>query len=405
MNLISLTRRFTIRTRMFSAIAIVLLTLLTIGGAGLAGQLHSNSVTQSFIRDDFAANAEIAALRGAMSELRTHEKDMIIQYENAVEAGAAKEAWLKTMADIEAAAKKLDRALPDTADRAKLAAAMAQLGQFREAFLPVARQLEGMGFDSARVAAAFMGKAQPAYDEAQKSLGELAGSVRAATDASAARVEQTATLVMALIAGIGLVAILVIVPLTIVNMLSICRPIVAAEHLAAAISRGDLTTRDVDTAGGDEAAQLLGALVAMQDALRQVVGQMRDASESVGTSSSEIATGNQDLSTRTEQTASNLQQAASSMEQLTGTVKQSADSARQANQLASSAAEVAARGGAVVSQVVATMDDINTSSKKIADIIGVIDGIAFQTNILALNAAVEAARAGEQGRGFAVVAS
>ena len=121
--------------------------------------------------------------------------------------------------------------------------------------------------------------------------------------------------------------------------------------------------------------------------------------------SAEIATGNQDLSTRTEQTASNLQQAASAMEQLTGTVRQSADSARQANQLAASAADVAQRGGTVVSQVVTTMDDINASSKKIVDIIGVIDGIAFQTNILALNAAVEAARAGEQGRGFAVVAS
>jgi methyl-accepting chemotaxis protein len=132
---------------------------------------------------------------------------------------------------------------------------------------------------------------------------------------------------------------------------------------------------------------------------------VQNATESIGTASAEIATGNQDLSARTEQTASNLQQAASSMEQLTGTVKQSADSARHANQLATSAAEVAARGGQVVSQVVATMDDINASSKKIADIIGVIDGIAFQTNILALNAAVEAARAGEQGRGFAVVAS
>ena len=168
-----------------------------------------------------------------------------------------------------------------------------------------------------------------------------------------------------------------------------------------------------EVAGGNLAVELgdapqgslLDGLKRMVDSMRTTLLQVRSSTDSIGTASSEIATGNQDLSARTEQTASNLQQAASSMEQLTGTVKQSADSARQANQLASSAAEVAARGGAVVSQVVATMDDINTSSKKIADIIGVIDGIAFQTNILALNAAVEAARAGEQGRGFAVVAS
>jgi methyl-accepting chemotaxis protein len=150
---------------------------------------------------------------------------------------------------------------------------------------------------------------------------------------------------------------------------------------------------------------LLDGLAHMVESLRRTVRQVRQSTDSISTASSEIAIGNQDLSARTEQTASNLQQAASSMEQLTGTVKQSADSARQANQLAASAAEVAARGGNVVAQVVTTMDEINASSKKISDIIGVIDGIAFQTNILALNAAVEAARAGEQGRGFAVVAS
>ncbi|HEY4069147.1 MAG TPA: methyl-accepting chemotaxis protein [Burkholderiaceae bacterium] len=153
------------------------------------------------------------------------------------------------------------------------------------------------------------------------------------------------------------------------------------------------------------AGSLLAGLLTMVNSLRDTVIQVRNSTDSIGTASNEIAIGNQDLSSRTEQTASNLQQAASSMEQLTGTVKQSADSARHANQLASSAAEVAGRGGVVVAQVVTTMDEINASSKKIFDIIGVIDGIAFQTNILALNAAVEAARAGEQGRGFAVVAS
>ena len=174
-----------------------------------------------------------------------------------------------------------------------------------------------------------------------------------------------------------------------------------AMDVMAEVAGGNLAT----DLGNVPAGSLLDGLQRMVVSVRSTLIQVRNSTDSIGTASAEIATGNQDLSSRTEQTASNLQQAASSMEQLTGTVKQSADSARQANQLASSAAEVAARGGVVVSQVVATMDAINASSKKIADIIGVIDGIAFQTNILALNAAVEAARAGEQGRGFAVVVS
>ena len=184
---------------------------------------------------------------------------------------------------------------------------------------------------------------------------------------------------------------------------SVTLPLREAVGTASVIAEGDLS-QAVDSARKDELGELLRALGRMQGSLRKLVGEVRNATDSIQTASSEVAIGNQDLSGRTEQTASSLQQTASSMEQLTGAVKQSADSARQANQLATSAAEVAARGGSVVSQVVATMDDINSSSKKIADIIGVIDGIAFQTNILALNAAVEAARAGEQGRGFAVVA-
>jgi len=184
---------------------------------------------------------------------------------------------------------------------------------------------------------------------------------------------------------------------------SVTRPLMEAVSAAQVIAGKDLSQR-LDSARKDELGDLLRALGAMQSSLHSMVSQVRSSTDSISTASTQIASGNQDLSTRTEQTASNLQEAASSMEELTGTVKQSADSARQANQLAASAANVAARGGDVVSKVVSTMDDINNSSKKIADIIGVIDGIAFQTNILALNAAVEAARAGEQGRGFAVVA-
>jgi methyl-accepting chemotaxis protein len=184
---------------------------------------------------------------------------------------------------------------------------------------------------------------------------------------------------------------------------SVTRPLHQAVAVADVIASGDLT-QEVVVNRKDELGRMLTALSAMQAQLRSVVSRIRQSTDSISTASTEIASGNQDLSSRTEQAASSLQQTASSMEQLTGTVKQSADAARQANQLASSASSVAQRGGTVVSQVVSTMDEINASSKKIADIIGVIDGIAFQTNILALNAAVEAARAGEQGRGFAVVA-
>jgi len=177
----------------------------------------------------------------------------------------------------------------------------------------------------------------------------------------------------------------------------------AATEAAEALARFDLTHPIPTNATGD-LGRLLTALDGTQRALQKLIGEVRGAADSIGTASAEIATGNLDLSQRTEQTASNLQNAASSMSELTGTVKQTADAAMTANQLASSAAAVAQRGGDAVSQVVATMDQISHSSRKINEIIGTIDGIAFQTNILALNAAVEAARAGEQGRGFAVVA-
>ena len=169
------------------------------------------------------------------------------------------------------------------------------------------------------------------------------------------------------------------------------------------ISDGDLTVA-IDLRKGDTSS-LLYSIRTMRDSLAKVVGEVRGGTQTIATASHEIAAGNQDLSSRTEEQASSLEQTAASMEELTSTVKQNADNARQANQLATSASAVAVRGGAVVGQVVHTMGAINTSSRKIVDIIGVIDGIAFQTNILALNAAVEAARAGEQGRGFAVVAA
>ncbi|MFM2448769.1 MAG: methyl-accepting chemotaxis protein [Pseudomonadota bacterium] len=184
----------------------------------------------------------------------------------------------------------------------------------------------------------------------------------------------------------------------------ICVPLAHAAQVAQAVADGDLT-RTITTDSRDEVGQVVMALQAVNLKLGQALSQVRMAAETMQVASSEIAIGNADLSQRTEHQASNLQQAASAMDELNATVKNNAESARVAEQFASSASAAASRGGEVVNQVVATMSSISASSKKIADIIGTIDGIAFQTNILALNAAVEAARAGEQGRGFAVVAA
>jgi len=185
---------------------------------------------------------------------------------------------------------------------------------------------------------------------------------------------------------------------------SIRGPLSSAVRLAGQVAAGDLTTA-IEAHGNDETARLLRALRDMNDSLSGIVGEVDNGIRTIASASSQIASGNQDLSSRTEQQAGSLEETAATLEQLTGAVQQNASNARHASGLASDAAAVAQRGGAVVEQVVGTMDAIDASARRIADIIGVIDGIAFQTNILALNAAVEAARAGEQGRGFAVVAS
>ncbi len=250
--------------------------------------------------------------------------------------------------------------------------------QLETRFVPAAKQ--------------YMARVQALMELQRKALDESAAPIKAAND----QARYWLIALGAITCGLGMA-------LAVTITRSITLPLSDSVAVADTIASGDLTS-SITSTRKDEAGHLLRALGDMQHSLASMIGQIRDAGNQIASASDQIAGGTQDLSSRTEHTAANLQQTASSMEQFTATVQQSAEAARTASGLASSAAQVASQGGSLVAQVVDTMEDIHTRSRRIADIIGVIDGIAFQTNILALNAAVEAARAGEQGRGFAVVA-
>ena len=300
---------------------------------------------------------------------------------------------------------EMQKELETLADSEAEKAAMARIADTRKSYIAArneASKLKTEGQAEAS-AAALQNKMLPAiatYLDAQAEFVKLqqqrSDSLREQAGAERMRTVWIVALVMGLIVvALGVASAYLV--------RAIAGPLHALVDEAERIGRGDLGARAL-ASRADEIGDVQRALSGMREALARALSEVRHSADSIQTASAEIASGNTDLSARTEQTASNLQQTASSMSQLTGAVRQSAEAASTANQLASSAAQVAQRGGAVVGQVVSTMDEINASSKKIADIIGTIDGIAFQTNILALNAAVEAARAGEQGRGFAVVA-
>jgi methyl-accepting chemotaxis protein len=238
----------------------------------------------------------------------------------------------------------------------------------------------------------------------QGAIAKMAKMQIDASDAIATGILDAYAVTRTLLIVLGLAAIGLGIACAILITRSITVPIRQAVALAEKVASGDLSSR-IQAAGRDETGQLMRALGAMNDSLAEIVGRVRGGTGTIALAAGEIAAGNQDLSSRTEQQAGSLEETAASMEELTSTVKQNAENARQANALAAQASSIAGQGGAMVAEVVTTMGAIDASSRKIVDIIGVIDGIAFQTNILALNAAVEAARAGEQGRGFAVVAT
>ncbi len=302
----------------------------------------------------------------------------------------------------QAALAKLFASADTTPEQQKLLGDIEALAQKARPEMETALKAAEDG-DTVSATLALMTRAAPAESAWRARLAELIERQNQLNAASAEQAEQLQGQARGM--GAVLVAAAALLGWWIARRItaSITQPIGRAVVVAERIARGDLTSA-IEVRIHDETGRLLDAIAAMQERLRTLVGEISQAADSILTASSEVASGNLDLSQRTEQTSHNLQSSASALADLTGTVGQSAESAHQANRLASTASQAATRGGQAVSQVVQTMESISASSRKIADITGVIDGIAFQTNILALNAAVEAARAGEQGRGFAVVA-
>ena len=397
-----LMRRYPIRLRMQGAIVTVLGLFALVGGAGLVGGQHLAALNGEFMHHSIEEMRQVGEARHQLGEVRRHEKDMVIHYEDGVAVLRSREAWTAALKASKTAFEAMLQGEEDE-DNPHAREALKSLASYEADSAKVLEQIQNGGYDSALAADKMLARAKQHVHKAEKHVTEIDRIVAEEAVATRAEFEQAMQHTLMAFVGTLVVVLVVVVPLTLLNSASITRPLLEARSAALAIAGGDLT-RQITVEGEDEAAELLRALAEMQSSLRGLVQEVHQVSGGILAASNEVAAGNGDLSGRTERTASNLQETAGAMQQVTERIQHSADAARQASSLASSASSVAQRGGAVVAEVVTTMDEIHTASRKIADIIGTIDGIAFQTNILALNAAVEAARAGEQGRGFAVVA-
>ncbi|MBI5259915.1 MAG: MCP four helix bundle domain-containing protein [Burkholderiales bacterium] len=395
---------FKIGTRLAILMGGVLMVTVGITVAGVWGTNALFGTSRQVVTQDMALATQAAEIRNLVLQARRFEKDAFINLGEPDKLKGYLAKWQQAAQQMEQALTQA-RQLALTAENAQaLDKIAADQKAYAAGFQATVEAIRSGRIGNTQQANTDIGQAKQ-YTHGMEAASDAVTSRALARAAHAMEeIDAVRQRAAALQLGLAVVGIGVACGCCWAVTRSITQPIHEAVRVAEVVAAGDLRSR-IGSDRRDETGQLLAALGRMNDSLVQIVGQVRQASDSIATGSQQIATGNADLSQRTESQASNLQQTASAMEQMTGTVNHNADNARQANELAAAACQAAADGGSVVGNVVTTMADISASSKKIADIIGVIDGIAFQTNILALNAAVESARAGEHGRGFAVVAA
>ena len=395
--------RWTLRRRAAASVAMMFLLLLLLVAAAALGLERQAGVALQTASSAATAHGHVMAVSQALGSMRRVEGALAAIQPSSPLAAPLQSEWSQAAAAARERLGVLTASLAGDAESTAIAGRILSAMAAHEGGMAGAKAAEPSGADTQEVSMRRLSDTASRSAETERLLMALASSISTAHRERLAGIDAERLRTMAVLIALLVLGATVVVPVTLANGRAIASCVEQTRSQAAAMAQGRLET-EIPVRGQDEFAGLMGTLEALRLSLHGIVGEVRSSAESIQSVSAEVAAGNLDLSQRTERAAANLQQTASSISQLASNVRQNAEAATQANDLASSASDAARRGGEVVTQVISQMHDITTSSNRISDIIGTIDGIAFQTNILALNAAVEAARAGEQGRGFAVVA-